>query len=228
MQPHEFWQRIEAPGTLDVTPSHAYSARFDDGRVLLLPIRPLAHGEHALASLILNQASFDVVEAIAADLAEKLQEYLPEVVVGLPTLGLTLASAVARKLGHSRYVPLGTSRKFWYREELSVPLTSITTPEHTKRLYLDPRMANLLQDRRVALIDDVVSSGASMAAALELMRMCGVEPAVLGAAMLQSDRWIDRLGVPWTGRIVAVLKTPILSKSEGGRWIDPALPGMTP
>jgi len=46
--------------------------------------------------------------------------------------------------------------------------------------------------------------------------------------MLQSDRWIDRLGVPWTGRIVAVLKTPILSKSEGGRWIDPALPGMTP
>ena len=72
---------------------------------------------------------------------------------------------VAAQLGHARYVPLGTSRKFWYREELSVPLSSITTPEQPKRLYVDPRMLPLLEGRRVALIDDVVSSGASMDAA---------------------------------------------------------------
>jgi adenine/guanine phosphoribosyltransferase-like PRPP-binding protein len=57
-------------------------------------------------------------------LAEKLSAYDPEVVVGLPTLGLTLASAVAIKLGHARYVPLSNSVKFWYRPELSVPLSS--------------------------------------------------------------------------------------------------------
>src|ERR1700679_382553 len=116
MEPHEFWQRIEAPPGFDAGQSQSgfYPAAFDDGRQLLLPIRPLADGEHALASLILNQASFEVVEAIAADLAAKLSPFQPEIVVGLPTLGLTLASAVAQKLGHGRYVPLGPSRKFWY------------------------------------------------------------------------------------------------------------------
>lgn len=227
MKPHEFWQQIHDPLGADPEQSHSdcYPAGFDDGRRLLLPIRPLADGEHALASLILNQASFDVVDAIAADLAAKLAVFQPEVVVGLPTLGLTLASAVAQKLGHRRYAPLGTSRKFWYREELSVPLSSITTPDQQKRLYVDPRMLPLLEGRRVALIDDVISSGASMAAAIELMACCKVEPAVLGAAMLQSDRWkerLARLGSAWPDKTIGVLATPMLSKTPDNRWIAAA------
>jgi adenine/guanine phosphoribosyltransferase-like PRPP-binding protein len=222
MEPHEFWQTIEPPHGNDAARSRSgfYPAAFDDGRRLLLPIRSLADGEHALASLILNQASFEVVDAIAADLAVKLTPFQPEVVVGLPTLGLTLASAVAQKLGHSRYVPLGTSRKFWYREELSVPLSSITTPEQAKRLYVDPRMLPLLVGRRAALVDDVISSGASIAAALQLMGVCEIEPVALGAAMLQSDRWKDRLGQIWAARTVAVLRSPMLSKTADDRWVD--------
>jgi adenine/guanine phosphoribosyltransferase-like PRPP-binding protein len=222
MEPHEFWQTIEPPHRFDGSRSQSnfYPAAFEDGRQLLLPIRPLADGEHALASLILNQASFEVVEAIAADLAAKLSPFRPDVVVGLPTLGLTLASAVAQKLGHSRYVPLGTSRKFWYREELSVPLSSITTPEQAKRLYVDPRMLPRLIGRRMALVDDVISSGASIAAALQLMVVCEIEPVVLGAAMLQSDRWKERLGQTWAARTVAVLRSPMLWKTADDRWVD--------
>src|SRR5271155_1907369 len=110
MDPHEFWQTIESPRRFDPTRSQSgfYPATFADGRQLLLPIRPLADGEHALASLILNQASFEVVDAIAADLAAKLSPFRPEIIIGLPTLGLTLACAVAQKLGHRRYAPLGT------------------------------------------------------------------------------------------------------------------------
>jgi adenine/guanine phosphoribosyltransferase-like PRPP-binding protein len=220
MQPHEFWQEIEPAATVDAE-RHGivyHLAHFEDGRVLRLPIRPLADGAHALASLILNQASFAVVEAIADDLARKLESYDVEIVAGLPTLGLTLAGALAPKLGHARYVPFGTSRKFWYREELSVPLSSITTPEQAKRLYADPRMLPLLLGRRVALIDDVISSGASIEAGLRLMELCGVEPVVIGAAMLQSERWRQRLEPKWQARIVAVLSTPILERDAEGRW----------
>ena len=223
MQPHEFWQEIEPAATVDPEGSGVgfHPARFDDGRILRLPIRPLAGGEQALASLILNQASFSVVEAIADDLAQKLASREVDVVAGLPTLGLTLASVVAQKLGHSRYVPLGTSRKFWYREDLSVPLSSITTPEQKKRLYVDPRMLPLLEGRRVAVIDDVVSSGASMAAALRLMSICGVSPVVIGAAMLQSARWRERLAAldpKWPPRVVSVLATPMLARGPEGKW----------
>jgi adenine/guanine phosphoribosyltransferase-like PRPP-binding protein len=227
MRPHDFWQQIEDPsaGDPDASDPNRYVARFDDGRRLSLPVRPLGDGRRALASLIINQASFEVLDAIAADLAAKLTAFRPEIVVGLPTLGLTLASAVAQKLGHVRYVPLGTSRKFWYRDELSVPLSSVTTPDQQKRLYADPRMLPLLERRRIALIDDVVSSGASIAAGLQLMALCGVEPVVLGAAMLQSERWRERLNAMtpiWPSLMVGVFRTPLLSRAPDGRWVTVA------
>jgi adenine/guanine phosphoribosyltransferase-like PRPP-binding protein len=205
VNPESFWQEILPP---DANAVGGYPARFDDGRMLLLPIRPLPGGKRGLASLIINQAGFAVVDALAADLARKLTALAPEVVVGLPTLGLTLASAVARKLGHTRCVPLGNSAKFWYRPELSVPLSSITTPDQEKRLYIDPRMLPLLRGRRIALIDDVISSGVSMLAGIALLQACDVKPAVLGTAMLQSDDWQQRLA-GW--HVVSVLRSPIIS-----------------
>ncbi len=223
MQPYAFWQEIHPAGTFDEAGpfSSAFPAVFADGRQLRLPIRPLADGKHALASLIINQASFDVQDELAAELAPKIAAHRPEVIVGLPTLGLTLAASVARMLGFARYVPLGTSRKFWYDEELSVPLSSITTPEQQKRLYVDPRMLPLIEGRRVALIDDVISSGASIVSGLSLMTSLGVEPVAIGAAMLQSDRWearLDAMGPQWRGRVVSCFRTPMLKAVDEGMW----------
>lgn len=226
MQPHDFWQEIHPPSTFDRQPAEGhrgfYPAEFEDGRQLRLPIRELANGEHALASLIINQAGFSVEDALCASLAEKVRAFAPEVVVGLPTLGLTLASGTARKLGHSRYVPLGTSRKFWYRDDLSVSMTSITSPEQLKRLYLDPRMLPVIENRRVLLIDDVISSGRSMAAALDLLSSCGVRPVAIGAAMLQTDAWREKLAAVdpvWPDRVVGVLQTPRLKRTASVGWV---------
>ena len=222
MKPHEFWQDLHAPGSFATEGPKVgfYPVTLDDGRQLRLPIRPLSDGEHALASLIINQASFEVTGALADDLAAKLKSFEPDVVVGLPTLGLTLASEVARRLGHSRYVPLGTSRKFWYLDALSVPMSSITTQQE-KRLYIDPRMLPLLTGRRVALIDDVISSGTSIVAGLSLLQGSGIEPVVIGAAMLQSQRWRDALEKQnpiWPTRVRAAFSTPLLQKNGDG-WI---------
>ncbi|ENN84459.1 phosphoribosyltransferase [Rhizobium freirei PRF 81] len=226
MQPHDFWQELHPPQSFSAEQECGdfYVAELPDGRQLQLPIRVLADGEHALASLIVNQASFAVQEALAEALAARIADYDIDVVAGLPTLGLTLASAVARALGHARYVPLGTSRKFWYRDELSVSLSSITTPNQEKRLYIDPRMLPLLKGKRVALIDDVISSGASIVSGLALVASCGIEPVVIGAAMLQSERWRERVdagGKQWSERIVGVFSTPILERSENGAWRRP-------
>lgn len=222
MEPYEFWQELHEPGSFPTegTKVGFYPVTLDDGRQLRLPIRPLADGAHALASLIVNQASFEVLRVLADDLAAKLKAFEPDVVVGLPTLGLTLASEVARRLGHSRYVPLGTSRKFWYLDALSVPMSSITTHQE-KRLYADPRMLPLLQGRRVALIDDVISSGTSIVAGLSLLGASGIEPVVVGAAMLQSERWreaLEKLDQKWPPRVRTAFSTPLLRKEREG-WI---------
>lgn len=223
MQPHHFWQEIHPAGQFDTAGPYrgSFPAALADGRQLLLPIRPLSDGEHGLASLIVNQASFAVLDALAADLAARLRPHAPDVIVGLPTLGLTLAAAVAQKLGHGRYVPLGTSRKFWYQDDLSVPLSSITTPDQVKRLYIDPRMLPLLEGRRFALVDDVISSGTSIVAGLSLLKACDLVPVAVGAAMLQTDRWRDSVkpSLPHDTVVHGCFQTPLLRRQPDDSFV---------
>lgn len=220
MQPHEFWQRLSprSGAPADGPFTGYYPAPIDETTELRLPIRVLPDGDHALCSLIVNQASFDVLDALAAGVAQRLDRFSPEVIVGLPTLGLTLADAVARRLGHPRYVAFGTSRKFWYEDRLSVPVSSVTTPDE-KRLYLDPRMLPLIDGRRVALIDDVISTGRSIVAGLTLLRAAGVEPVAVACAMLQSQRWRDHAELAaLDDRLVSLIRSPRLRRTEAG-WM---------
>lgn len=220
MQPHEFWQCLFPPSGLSPAgPFHDYyPAPLDAETELRLPIRVLPDGEHALCSLIVNQAGFAVLDALATRLARQLEPFAPEVIVGLPTLGLTLADAVARRLGHSRYVACGTSRKFWYEDRLSVQVASVTTPDE-KRLYLDPRLLPLLEGRRVVLIDDVISTGRSIIAGLALLRAADVEPVAVGCAMLQSERWQAHSELAANGsQLVSVCTSPRLHRTAAG-WM---------
>ncbi len=197
---------------------HGYPARLTDGRVLVLPIRALAsEPTHAVASLILNQAA--LADALAAMLARELADaFAPELLVGLPTLGLSLAAPVARALGHSRYAPMGYSRKFWYDEALSAPVQSITSPVPGKRIYLDPNLLPLLKGRRVVVIDDAVSTGTTLRAAWDLLEALGADVVGVGVAMKQGRRWELALGAERAARVVGVFESPLLELGEGG-WV---------
>lgn len=210
----DVWQDLLRDRAEGVQPDgETWAACLDAGRQVLLPIRTLPDGARGVASLILNQASFVVLDALADRLAEGLAQHAPQVILGVPTLGLPLAEAVARRLGHRRMVPLGISAKFWYDEALSVPVRSITSPGAEKRLYLDPRMLELLRGRRVAVVDDVLSSGTSIAAVLDLLRLVDVTPAAIGAAMVQGSAWQARTGA---AAVLWSLATPILRRTEAG------------
>ena len=208
----DVWQQLHDDLTPGVQPDQESYAAPLGTQTLLLPIRTLPDGKRGVASMILNQASFGVLDALSDVVADKLRAHAPDVIVSVPMLGMPLAEAVARRLDHSRKVPLGTSRKFWYDEALSVPLSSITTPGLGKRLYLDPRMLPLLKGR-VAVIDDVLSTGSSMAAVLELLALVDVTPVAIGAAMLQGTAWQERVT---TCPVEGAFRTPILIRTESG------------
>lgn len=209
----EFWQAlVDRPA-----PGPPYDDRFTvavGDRKLDLKLRPLPGGTQAVASFLANQASFAVHDAILREMGLLARGMSPEIVVGLPTLGLSLASGVARACGHSRFVPLGYSRKFWYDEALSTEIGSITSPDAGKRLYLDPHLLFLLRDRRVALVDDVVSSGRSIRAALELLSKAGIVPAGVVCAMTQTRRWQTVLEIP----VYGVFHSPLFTRSPDG-WV---------
>ncbi len=224
LPPHEFWQHVYPPGTFAAARGgyrDLYPAGLPDGRQIALPIRVLpGDGSRAVASLIINQASFAVEDALAQVLAERVRACDPDVVVGVPTLGITVAAALARRLGHSRIVPLGTSRKFWYEDDLSQPITSITSPGQEKRIYLDPRMLPLLAGRRVAVVDDVIGTGASMAAVLKLLAAARVRPVAVAAAMLQGRNGPPKLSseAEWDGPVISAIETPLLTAGTAG-WV---------
>lgn len=224
--PHEFWQDLYPAGSFRndraTNFSHFYPADLPDGRQILLPIRVLpGDGARAVASLIINQASFAVEDALAAVMTELVAQFEPQIIVGVPTLGLPLANSVARRLGHSRMVALGTSRKFWYDDVLSEPMASITSPNMGKALYLDPRMLPLLEGQRVVVVDDVLSTGASMTAVLRLLDKADISPVAIAAAMLQGTAWEAKLtetGPALASRVRAAIRSPLLTRTYGGTW----------
>jgi adenine/guanine phosphoribosyltransferase-like PRPP-binding protein len=217
-----YWQQIvDARAVLRPDPpwQFGYPARLPDGRVLMLPIRPLAsEPTHAVASLLLNQASLDVVETLGRMLAAQLAGLQADAVIGLPTLGLTLASGVARELSHTRYLPMGYSRKFWYDEALSTPVSSITSPTPGKRIYLDPHLLPLVAGKRVILVDDAVSTGTTLQAAWDLLESLGADVVACGVAMRQGRRWADRIGAQRTSRVFGVFDSPLLQAASEG-WV---------
>jgi len=139
----------------------------------------------------------------------------------MPTLGMVLAAAVAKKLGHRFYVPLSYSRKFWFEEELSTAVCSITSPGPPKTVYIDPRLIERLDGKRVVLVEDVISTGSTVAAQMDLMRRLGVEVVGIVTAMQETRVWIDRLRAihpSFPGLVRSVLRCPLFRRTEQG-WV---------
>lgn len=212
-----FWQVIEPAGGNPAFPDrppyrYGYPARLPDGRFLVLPVRRVRGQGRAVASLIANQASFEVVRTLSGMMAECARRFGAEVVVGLPTLGFAFAPLVAEALGFARFVPMGYSRKLWYDEALSVPVNSLTTPDQIKRLYLDPNQKSLVEGRDVLIVDDAVSTGGTLLAGV------GARVAGVVVAMRQGRAWRERLGADLAARVAGVFDSPRLVLEPDGWW----------
>lgn len=221
-----FWQRLDeaaaVAGVLEPPFRDRFPAPLPDGRFLVLPLRRLPdEPDRAVASFIANHAAFPVIDALAGHMSDLARRHDPEVIVGLPTLGLTFAPLVAERLGFGNYAPLGTSRKYWYDTELSVPTRSITTPGSSRRLWLDPNLVARVAGKRVLLIDDAISSGGTAVAALELLARTAAEVIGMVVAMVQGDRWRAALAernAEFVERVSGVFSSPRLRAGEGGWW----------
>jgi adenine/guanine phosphoribosyltransferase-like PRPP-binding protein len=146
-----------------------------------------------IALLICVDMGVAFAETAGRELAELMKPAEPEIVVSVATMGIPLAIEASRALGIDDYVILHKTPKIHLGETWSEPVHSITT-DREQRLRLDPARAGAIEGKRVAVVDDVISTGASLSAALRLVRRIGAEPVIIGALMTEGGAWRQALG----------------------------------
>ena len=157
-----------------------------------LPLVPVAD-DLTIALLICVDHGVAFAEVAGRELSALVAPFRPDIVVSVATMGIPLAIEVSRSLGLDDYVILHKTPKIHLGQSLAEPVRSITTGS-PQMLRMDPARVEAVRGRRVAVIDDVVSTGASCAAALALVRRAGAEPVVVGALVTEGSGWRDALG----------------------------------
>ena len=106
--------------------------------------------------------------------AEALCELAPEhdVMITAESKGIPLICAMARRMGVNRYILARKSVKLYMHDVLKCRVSSITT-ENEQCLYMDGPDAAYMKGKRVLIVDDVISTGHSLHALEELVKMAG-------------------------------------------------------
>lgn len=209
------------PFSEDDTFEKTYCVQLDGQCWLEIPLCALPGGQEAIALLMSNQSSFQVIEHLTTLMAQKANLLRPDCIVAVPTMGLEYASRIAQKLGHEHYVAMGFSHKFWYDEEMSEPVVSTTSPDQAKNLYIDPGLLTRVQGKRVVVVDDVINTGSSVSAAIRLLKKAGADVVGTVVTLTEGHEWEKSLAVPSIGRssqVVSVGHIPIFKRS-GDVWV---------
>lgn len=147
----------------------------------------------AIALLMVIDRGVAFGARIGTALADLARPLAPDIVVGPATLGIPVAIEVTRALGLDDYVILQKSPKIHLADSLRESVTSVTS-HGAQNLMLDRRALPLLAGRRVFVVDDVASTGSSLAAMLRLLRRAGAEIIGIGVILTEGHDWKTALG----------------------------------
>ena len=120
--------------------------------------------------------------------AEALCRILPEhdVIITAETKGIPLAASMARVMGQERYIVARKGVKLYMKDIVKCEVTSITT-EGKQCLYLDGADVERMRGRRVVIVDDVISTGQSLHALEELVKLAGGRIVCRAAVLAEGD-----------------------------------------
>lgn len=106
--------------------------------------------------------------------AKMLKEKMPKVdyLVTAEAKGIPLTHDLSKELGLKNYIVARKSIKAYMNEPISHSVVSITTSK-PQTLYLNDTDARLIEGKKVAIVDDVISTGKSIKALEELVKLAG-------------------------------------------------------
>ena len=112
----------------------------------------------------------ELTVACARELLARAPEY--DYILTAEAKGIPLAHEMARQAGDAKYILARKAPKLYMKDLFEVSVRSITTAREQK-LYLDGADAALMQGKRILIVDDVISTGESLAALEALVEKAG-------------------------------------------------------
>lgn len=144
-----------------------------------LPICPIS--DHVDIAGFVMFSDVEITEKTAQALLEKCPEH--DIIVTAESKGIPLAYEMAR-VGCRNYVVARKGVKAYMTDPISVEVKSITT-DHVQKLYLSGSDCENLKNKRILIVDDVISTGESLLAMEELLHRIGGK--VVGKACVLAE-----------------------------------------
>ncbi len=154
------------------------------GRKVDLPVYTI--GENLSIAFFNLHGAQELTEFCAEKLAEKIGKTEAEVVLTAESKGLQLAHCIARNLGQDYYAVARKSKKLYMQDGIETTVQSITTAG-SQTLYLSAHDVNLLKGKKVAVVDDVISTGGSLLALEKLVELSGGEIVAKAFVLAEGD-----------------------------------------
>lgn len=128
----------------------------------------------------------ELVQACARALAQKLSSVNFDVLLTAESKSIPLIYGMAVET-KKPYVVLRKSYKPYMGDVLSAETLSITTGE-PQMLYLDEKDIDLVRGKRVAIVDDVISTGSTLQAMQLLVQKANAKVAAEAAIFTEGER----------------------------------------
>lgn len=134
-----------------------------------LPVLPLPSGI-SIAFFNLH-GNAEMTEHCGKELAKLVSDC--DVLLTAESKGLQLTHVIARELGHKFYAVARKSKKLYMQDGIEVAIQSSITTGAEQKMYLSRHDVELLRGKKVGIIDDVVSTGASLQGLEKLVELSG-------------------------------------------------------
>jgi adenine phosphoribosyltransferase len=128
----------------------------------------------------------ELVDACAKELAQRLASIDYDVLVTAEAKSIPLAHAISAE-AKKPYVILRKSYKPYMGDALRAETLSITTGE-PQTLYLDEKDRDLMQGKKVVVVDDVISTGSTLQGMRLLLQKAGASVVAEAAIFTEGER----------------------------------------
>lgn len=125
---------------------------------------------------------------LTVNCAKELLKIVPEhdIMITAEAKSISLIHEMARQSGQNGYIIARKGPKVYMRDMINVSVQSITT-KNEQHLYLGGDEAALMKGKRVLIVDDVISTGESLAALEKLVEEAGGEIVGKAAVLAEGD-----------------------------------------